>query len=92
VKERAAGAPTFPGASIARTEKLWAPSASGWSLRGELQLLKAPASTRHWKVEPGSLDLKLKLGVGLLMMLPSLGPAVMVAVGGVVSAVKPLNV
>ena len=43
------------------------------------------------KVEPGSFELNEKLGVGSLVKLPWAGPAVMLAWGRVVSAVKLLN-
>src|SRR6185503_17947906 len=51
-----------------------------------------PASTRHTKVDPASFDAKAKLGVGLRVKLPSLGPESTLATGGLVSAVKPLKV
>ena len=41
---------------------------------------------------PTSFDLNEKLGVGSLVKLPWAGPAVMVAWGRIVSAVKLLNV
>jgi hypothetical protein len=43
------------------------------------------------KVEPASFEEKEKLGVASLVTLPWLGPEVMLAFGGVVSAVKPSN-
>ena len=87
VKDRETGAPTFPGASMARTENVWAPSARGASVKGEIQLLNAPVSTLHSKVEPCSRDSKRKVGVESVVVLPLAGPAVILAVGGVVSVV-----
>ena len=93
MKERETTGLSFPGASIALTKKVWAPSASGEpGCSGEVQGMKAPASKRQTKVEPASLEAKEKVGVGSLVKLPWLGPEVMLACGGVVSAVKPLNV
>ncbi len=84
---------SFPGASIALTEKVCAPSESGETgVNGEEQAVSGLASKRHWKVEPGSLETNWKVGVGSLVKLPSSGPAVIVATGGVVSAVKLLKV
>ena len=92
VKDRDTTALSFPGASIALTEKVWVPSESGEAgCTASEQGLKAPASKRHAKVEPASFEAKEKVGVGSLVKLPWLGPAVMLASGGVVSAVKPLN-
>ena len=63
VKARLAGlASALPAWSIARTSNVWAPSARAAIVSGELQAAKAPASTRHWKVAPGSLE-KVKVGV-----------------------------
>src|SRR6266545_3413086 len=82
---------SFPGASMAMTKKTWLPFESSGVVAGEPQGLKALASTRQTKVEPASFEVKEKLGVGSLVKPPWLGPAVMLAWGGVVSAVKPLN-
>ena len=43
------------------------------------------------KVEPASLEAREKVGVESLMKLPWIGPAAMLATGGVVSAVNPLK-
>src|ERR671927_137908 len=43
--------------------KVWLPSASAAVVCGLVQLLQLPPSTRHSKLEPGSLALKAKLGV-----------------------------
>ena len=53
--------------------------------------LKGPESKWQAKVEPASFEAKAKVGVESLMELPRLGPPVMLATGGVVSAVKPLK-
>jgi hypothetical protein len=82
VKERDTTTLSFPGASIALTAKVWMPSESDASVFGEVQLLKGLALTRDSKVEPASFEANLKVGVGLLMTLPWLGPEVMVAVLG----------
>jgi hypothetical protein len=91
VKERETTALSFPAASIALTEKLWVPFERREVVNGELQVLNEFASTRHWKVEPASFEVKEKVGVGSWVTLPWPGPEVMLATGGVVSAVKPLN-
>jgi hypothetical protein len=51
-----------------------------------VQAAKAPPSSWHWKLEPGSFELKPKLGA--LSLLGSEGEAVMVAIGGVVSTLN----
>ncbi len=43
------------------------------------------------KVEPASLELKVKVGVGSLVKLPAAGPEAIVATGGVLSRVKLLK-
>ena len=45
----------------------------------------------HSKVEPASGEVKPKVGVGSLIAAPWLGPEMIAATGGVVSALKPLN-
>ena len=91
VNDRDRTALSFPGASIALTKKVWVPFASGEPrVNGEGHGMNAWASKRHWKVEPASFEAKEKVGVASLV--GPLGPEVMVASGGVVSAVKPLNV
>ncbi|HEX9379920.1 MAG TPA: hypothetical protein VF891_00350 [Gaiellaceae bacterium] len=54
----------LPAWSVARTSKVWLPSVSAgelvWGLVQEDQL---PLSTRHSNVEPGSLELKVNVGV-----------------------------
>ena len=56
----------LPTESVARTWKVWLPSLSaGERVCGLVQLFQLPLSVRHSKLEPGSLALKLKLGVAL---------------------------
>ena len=67
---------------------MWAPCESGApGISGEAQGLKAAASKRQAKVEPASFEAKVKLGVESLLTLPWLGPEMIRATGGVVSAV-----
>src|SRR6266545_4369716 len=60
-----AGDPSvLPAWSVARTSKVWLPSVrAGERVSGLVQDVQLPLSTRHSKLEPGSLELKLKLGV-----------------------------
>ncbi len=51
-----------------------------------MQAAKAPPSRLHWKLEPASLALKLKLAA--LVLLGLAGPALIVVSGGAVSSVK----
>ena len=54
----------LPAVSVARTWKVWLPPVSaGEIVSGLVQLLQLPPSMRHSKLEPLSLELKLKLGV-----------------------------
>ncbi len=62
---------SFPGASIALTYKVWAPSASGMPrVNGVEQAANGAASKRQAKVEPASFEAKEKVGVRSLMKLP----------------------
>jgi hypothetical protein len=57
----------LPALSVARTWKVWLPAVSaGESVSGLEQEVQPPPSTWHSKLEPVSLELKLKLGVVLL--------------------------
>jgi hypothetical protein len=67
---------------------MWEPSESAGDVLGELQKEKAAESKRHWKLEPGSLEAKAKVGVRSLVG-PE-GPAVIVVSGAAVSTVKEL--
>ena len=73
----------FFALSTARTSKLWEPSASGvegvWLAPGPERAANGSESKRHWKVEPDSLDAKLKVGVWSLVE-PD-GPPVIVVYG-----------
>jgi hypothetical protein len=60
-------------------------------VNGEPQAFRAAPSTRHWKVEPSLLDLNEKVGVESWTTLPWAGPEVMLAVGGVETALKLLK-
>src|SRR5947208_11120155 len=53
----------FPAASVARTSNVCALSASPLTEWGLAQGAQAPPSIRHSKLEPGSDELKVKLGV-----------------------------
>jgi hypothetical protein len=80
LKEREAGERSvFPAGSIARTWKVWEPSASCAVVCGELQAANDPESTRHWKSEPASEEEKAKVGVGSLIV--PLGPELIVVLG-----------
>src|SRR5687768_1514289 len=69
----------LPAASVARTSKVWPPSASGPTGSGLVQGAQAPPSSRHWKVEPASLAENWKLGEA--SALGSAGAASMVVCG-----------
>src|SRR5439155_9287733 len=82
-----AGLPSvLPATSVARTSKLWLPSDSAAVVCGLVQELQPPLSMRHSKLEPGSLALKLKLGVVSLDGLA--GPESRVVLGAVTSIVQ----
>ena len=84
VKLRLSGvALTLAEALIARTSKLCEPSASAAVVWGEEQVLNAALSTRHWKEDPASVDVKAKAGVESVVG-PD-GPEMIVVSGGVVS-------
>ena len=80
----------LPAGSLARTAKLWAPSASAavgvWVAPGPLQGAKAAESKRHSKVDPVWVAEKPKVGVESFVG-PE-GPEVIVVSGGSVSTVK----
>ena len=70
----------FSAASVARTSKVCRPSESGiagvWLAPGPEQAPKGSESKRHSKVECGSLEEKLKVGMGSVVA-PT-GPALIV--------------
>jgi hypothetical protein len=88
VKLRLAAVPSvFPALSVALTSKVWGPGDSGF---GGVCLAPGPEqgpygweSKRHRKVEPASLELKVK--VGLRPEAP-VGPDVIVVCGAVESS------
>jgi hypothetical protein len=91
VNDRDTAAPTFPAASIALTEMVWWPLGSpAFGLKGERHGAKALASNWHWKVDPGSFEVNLKVGLANVIVAPSAGPDVIAAVGGTLSAVNAL--
>ena len=56
----------LPAASVARTSKVWLPAPrAGEIVSGLVHGVQLPPSRRHSKVEPPSLELKVKLGVVL---------------------------
>ena len=75
----------FPAASVAFTWKVWLPTARPVYAFGLVQPANAAPSRLHWKVEPDSLEEKLKLG--LVELLGFAGLDVIVVSGGVVSIV-----
>ncbi len=90
MNERLAGVwSVFAAWSVARTSKLWAPSVSAaaavWESPGPEQGPKGAASKRHWKLEPGSEEEKVKDGVESLVS-PE-GPVSIVVSGAVESSV-----
>jgi hypothetical protein len=83
VQVRLAVVLVLPAASVALTWKVCEPSARPLCALGLVQAEKVPLSSAHWKVEPVSLLVKLKLAFAEFVV--PLGPAVIVAMGGVVS-------
>src|SRR5262245_40481391 len=79
-----AGEPSvLPARSVARTSKVWLPSGSALVVFGLVQVLQLPPSMRHSKLDPPSLELKVKLGVALFE--GSAGPESMLVSGAVLS-------
>jgi hypothetical protein len=76
---------TFPAGSAAFTWNVCDPGARLEYVIGDVQPAKAAVSSAHWKVEPASVEAKLKVAV-VLVVVPE-GPLVMVVSGGVVSGV-----
>ena len=74
VSERLAGVGSAtPAASMARTSNVRAPSASAAVVCGDVHAAKAAVPTRHWNVEPVSLE--LNVNVGVLSFVSPVGPA-----------------
>ena len=92
VNVRVAGvASTLPAASVARTENVYVPSASGPSVRGEVQLAYVPVaapgpSSLHSNVEPASVEVNVNDGDAPLVV--PVGPPVIVVSGAAVSTVN----
>ena len=60
-------ASVLPAVSVARTWNVWLPAVSAGEIdSGLVHDVQLPPSIRHSKLEPVSLELKLKLGVVLL--------------------------
>ena len=87
VKLRDAGVgSTLPAGSVARTSKVWAPSASDVVVSGVVHEPQAPPSTRQSKLEPGWLA--EKANVGVVSFVGPEGPLSIVVCGAAVSTVK----
>ena len=79
-------ASTLPAASVARTRKVWLPSASPLSARGEVQLCQAPESSLHSNVAASSSESKPTLAEADATV--PLGPDSIVVSGATVSTVQ----
>ena len=92
VQETLAGeASTLPAASVARTEKVYAPSASGPYARGDAQLAYVPVvapgpSSLHSNVDPAFVEENVNDGDAPLVT--PLGPELIDVSGAAVSTVK----
>ena len=75
-----------PDGSVARTSKVYVPSARSEYVRGDAQALKASRLRRHSKVEPASLELKVKVA-DVLDVVP-VGPDVIVVCGATESILQ----
>jgi hypothetical protein len=89
VKPRAAGVGSrFFAGSVARTPKVWGPYESGvdglWLAPGPEQGANGSESNRHSKLEPGWLEVKVK--VGRSSPVEPEGPEVIVVCGGAESS------
>src|SRR5688572_30734259 len=84
VQDAVAGvASTLPGASLARTANVWAPSGRSLYARGEVHAAKAAPSRLHSKLDPVSDEVKEMLAERSATV-PE-GAATMVVSGAVVS-------
>jgi hypothetical protein len=81
-----AGLPVFPAWSVARTRKVWLPSARPLYALGLAHALKLPPSRLHWKTLPLSSLEKLRLA--LVAFVGLCGGAMIVVVGATVSTVN----
>jgi hypothetical protein len=73
----------LPAASVARTAKVWDPTAT-MRASGGAQVPQAPESSEHWKLEPLSLEVKAKLT--LVRVVVPKGPETILVWGAAVSA------
>ena len=76
----------LPAPSIARTSKVWLPSASRPATSGLVHGVQGPASTRHSKAAPGSSDSNSKVGASSFD--GSAGTSTIVVCGATVSTVQ----
>lgn len=86
-------ASTLPAASVARTWKVWEPLRAD-TLTGEEQPFQPPLSSLHWKLEPGSVDVKEKEAFAFFLPLAFsafFGFFVIVVSGAAVSGAGPLG-
>ena len=92
MKARAAGAPTLPAASVARTSKTRAPGGCDGVVYGDAQAANVPGDaarpTRQANDAPGSLAANVNAGVASLV--EPLGPPVIETAGATVSTVNVL--
>src|SRR5438128_10472786 len=79
-------ASTLPAGSVARTWKVWRPSASALLLCGLVQAAKAAPSSLHSKVLPALVAVKLKLA--LVLFVTRRSSDLIVVSGAVVSMVQ----
>ena len=77
---------SLPAASIARTSNVWDPSVCVGGVFGEEQSFQGPLSTRHSKVESGSVE--WNSNVGVLSRVRPVGPESMIVSGPWVSTTK----
>jgi hypothetical protein len=84
VKARVAGVGSvFPAGSVARTENVYGPSRSATGVNGDAQAAYVLPSSEQANVDPASLAVNENVGVASVV--PPVGPAVIVVLGGVVS-------
>jgi hypothetical protein len=74
--------PALPAASVARTDKVWAPTARPAYVRGLVHVANAPPSSEHAVIAGSSVE---KANDALVAVVVAGGPLVIVTVGGVVS-------
>jgi hypothetical protein len=84
---------TLPSGSLATTRSSWSPRGRSVYSAGEVQAAEAPLSSEHSKVEPSTLDERLKLALVLVVGLA--GPDRIVVsgyVGSTTVQVRPAGV